>query len=140
MGGCATNLSDIPVLSGFITTDEEAIARVMNDVQRGMESRRIYRVLAHVSPNYYDAEGRDYKAIESYLGEVLRTYAPIHIDRARPRVVVEGNKARVVETFGTRAEPLPASTEVPVAFQGQVTVYLQKEGDAWKIVEWGYLG
>lgn len=139
--GCAPDFSRIPGLSGLTPpTDEELIARVMEDVHRGMESRRIYRVLSHVSRDYYDAQGRDYAAMEDYLSELMRRYRHIEIERVRPRVVVEGERARVVETFGTRADPMPGVSEVPVNLQGQVMVYLQKENGNWKIVEWGHLG
>jgi len=122
------------------TSEEVAVARVMNDVHRGMQSRRVFKVLSHVSKDYYDAEGRDYAAIEDYVSTILRRYRDIRIDRERPRVVVDGTEARVVETFGTRAEPMLGVSEVPVFLQGQVTVYLRKEGDRWKIIEWGHMG
>ena len=140
LAGCVPDFGGIPVLSGFGTTDEEAIAHVMNDVHRGMESRRIYKVLSHVSPNYSDAEGRDYEQIKQHVSTLLRRYGKVRIDRVRPRIIVDGERARVFEVFATRAEPLPGTSAVPVVLQGQVTVYLQKEGGKWKIVEWGHLG
>ncbi len=139
-GGCASSVPvDIPGLTGPRVTDEEQIAAIMDDVNRGMESRRIYKVLAHVSRSYLDSEGRDYKGLESYLNDIFRRYREIRIDRVRARIAVDGARARVVETFSTFAEPAPGSSAGPLTLQGQVTVYLEKAGDRWLIVEWGHL-
>ena len=141
--GCA---SDIPLVSDTLSslsltreTDDEAIARVLDDVHRGMETKRIYRVLAHVSRTYRDAEGRDYGAMEMYLNDLFRRYRDIRIDRGRPRIVVQGDKARVIEAFGSTGDPLPGSADLPLNIQGQVSVYMEKIGGAWQIVEWGNL-
>ncbi len=141
--GC---VSDIPLVGDTLSSlsltresDEEAITRVLDDVHRGMETERIYRVLAHVSRTYRDAEGRDYGAMELYLNDLFRRYRDIRIDRGRPRIVVQGDKARVIEAFGGTADPLPGSTDLPLNIQGQVSVYMEKIGGAWQIVEWGNL-
>lgn len=142
-GGCAGHYVRIPTLheittaTGLAPSDEEQITAVLDDVHRGMQQRQIYKVLAHVSPNYYDAEGRDYAAIERYLVEVFRSYRSVQIRRVNPRVAVYGTTARAVETFGASAEPNDPAVDPPVNVQGQVTVSLEKLGGEWKIVEWG---
>lgn len=137
--GCARTVREIPLLSGSRVNDAAAIAAVLDDVHRGMESQRIYTVLAHVSRNYYDSEGRDYAAMEVYLNEIFRRYRIIRINRERPRILVENDRARALETFATIAEPTPGPEGRPFTVRGQVTVYLEKVGDRWLITEWGHL-
>lgn len=139
--GCGSVGSlEIPTLGLEKVSDEEKIAAILNDVHAGMESKRVFKILAHVSPDYMDAEGRDYDAIRAYLSTVLKEYRDIKITRTRPRILVDGNLARVLETFGTVAEPLdPSSPTPPINLQGQVAAYLERTGSTWKIVEWGPL-
>ncbi len=138
IAGCNTVAVDLPML-GSKASEEEQIAAILNDVHKGMESRRIYKVLAHVSSNYYDGAGRNYEGIRAYLSDIMRKYRDIRITRARPRILVQGNRARAIEAFGTIAEPFSISEAQPINLQGQVSVYLEKENGVWKIVEWGEL-
>ena len=140
--GCQTTskipgLNELGKLSGLQPSEEDLIARVLDDVQRGMESRRIYKVLAHVSRNYYDNEDRDYEALKGYLNAVFKNYREIRITRTAPRIIVDGNTAKAHESFGTIAEPRNSGVDPPVNLQGQVTVDLEKAGGRWMIVEWG---
>lgn len=138
--GCKTELPvqvRIPAMEKM--TDEEKIAFVLDDVCQGMESRRIYKVLAHVSSSYLDQEGRDYEAIQEYLSYIVRSYVGIKITRTRPKILVLGDHARAVETFGTIAKPRDPRKDPPINLQGQVSVYLERAGDTWQIVEWGPL-
>ena len=139
-GGCGGDLAgSIPALANLNASDEEQIAQVIEEVQQGMEARQIFKVLAHVSRNYHDSEGRDYAAIEAYLNYVFKKYRTIRVTRVVPRILVQGVQARAVETFGTVAEPQDPSSEPPINMQGQVTVSLEKVGGQWQIVEWGSL-
>jgi len=141
--GCATDSVRLPTVGipGFpgasAMTEEERIALVLEEVHQGMESRRIYRVLAHVSRGYEDDEGRNYEALSAYLNDLFERYRNIRIRRARPIVQVQGNRAQAVETFGTSADPVDANRDLAIRLQGQVTVYFEKIGDQWFIREWG---
>lgn len=138
-GGCGTFAPlemDFPIISAGRVSDVEVIAAVLDDVHFGMQRGQVYRVLAHVSRNYRDAEGRDYAAIQQYLKEVFSRYRDLRITRVPPQITVNGYQATAVETFGTVAEPFGAS-EAPLQLQGQVTVYLEKVDNRWLIVEWG---
>ena len=139
--GCqqATRAIDMTGLTGPRLTDEEQIAVILNEVHRGMEEQRIFRVLAHVSKSYEDQEGRDYEGIQQYLRELFRDYRDIRITRPRPRIMVQGRRARVVETFGTEARPRNPDADRPINMHGQVIVYFEKTGDTWQIIEWGPL-
>ena len=139
--GCRSGLPvDIPILSGPRISDEEQIIRVLDDVAKAMQARKIYRVLAYVSQNYQDTEGRDYDAIQNYLKTIFRQYRFIELTRARPRIAVQGNRARAIETFGTRATPFDETEHRPIDFDGHVIVNLVKQGNRWKIIEWSAAG
>lgn len=126
---------DIPGFGGK-STEEEKIARLLHEVHEGMIARKVYQVMEHVSEDYLDQEGRDYEAIRQYLNNIMKNYRGITIQRSNSAIIVEGDKARAVEAFGTRAEPDNDRTP-PLNIQGQVSVYLQREDGTWKIVEWG---
>lgn len=130
---------ELPYLTNSSVSDEQEIARILDDVQRGMETKRIYKVLAHVSRNYQDAEGRDYDDIVAYLQAIFKRYRDIQITRIPPKVLVQGDRARAIETFGTIANSQDASADIPIHLQGQVRVYFEKAGDRWLITEWGVL-
>jgi hypothetical protein len=138
--GCPKSLPmDIPGVSGNRMSDEEQISLLLDDVQTGMESGKIYKILAHVSQSYHDEEGRDFEAIRNYLSEILRAYRDIKVTRAPPRIVVQGDRARAMETFGTVAEPLNTAEYPPINLQGQVPVYLERVNGKWYVTEWGTL-
>jgi hypothetical protein len=137
LAGCAgdgVNL-DIPGLTGK-ASDEEQIAKLLEDVHLGMETRKVSKIMRHVSPNYLDEEGRDLEGIRAYLDHIMNNYREIKINRSAPSVLVEGDRARVIETFGTSGDPGNFQTP-PVTLQGQVAVYLERADGGWKIVEWG---
>lgn len=135
---CQTRLpQEIGQRTGLLASDEEKIILVLEDVQRGMEARRLYQVLAHVSRNYKDRDGRDYAALSRDLNTLMRNYRDIRITRTRPQIQVQGNRARVVDTFGTSAEAADPQAYPPVNLQGQVVILMQRHGDTWQIIEWG---
>lgn len=126
---------DIPGLSGK-PSDEEQIAKILNDVHLGMETKKVGRIMRHVSPNYQDEEGRNAEGIRDYLDRIMNNYREIKINRSTPSITVQGDRARVIEVFGTRGEPDNSQTP-PVTLQGQASVYLERTDQGWKIVEWG---
>jgi hypothetical protein len=136
LAGCSGGPSlEIPGLGGKVS-EEEKIAKILDEVQKGMETRKVYQVMAHVSPNYMDQEGRDYEGIRAYLNEIMKNYREIIIRRSNPTILVEGDRARALDPFGTRADP-DNNRVPPLNIQGQVSVYLEREDGKWKIVEWG---
>lgn len=134
---CQTSPVQLPVIGSPRMSDEQQITLLLDDVQRGMEQRRIYKVLAHVSRNYRDKSGRDYQAIQAYLNSIFDRYRNIRITRTQPRVWVQGNRAEALEAFGTSAEAIHPAEDLDIHLQGQVTVYLERIDGVWKIVEWG---
>lgn len=138
--GCSSTGVELPSLSDLSmqrTPDDVLIATALEDVHDGMESRRIYKVLAHVSRNYHDQAGRDYAGMQAFLQDFFERYRDISITRARPQIQVQGSQARVLETFGTRARAADINEDIDIHLQGQVTVILERVDGEWKIVEWG---
>ncbi len=133
-GGGGVNL-DIPGLAGK-ASDEEQITKILSDVHLGMETKKVGKIMRHVSADYLDEEGRDAEGIRKYLNQVMNNYRSIDINRSASRILIQGDRARVVEAFGTRGQPDNFQTP-PVTLQGQVAVYLQRTDAGWKIVEWG---
>lgn len=129
--------SDIGRITGLTMSDEEKIALVLEDVQRGMQNRRVYQVLAHVSHGYRDRAGRDYAALSEDLSALLRNYRNVRITRATPTIQVQGDRAKVIDTFGTSADAADAQENPPVSLQGQVVILMERYKDTWQILEWG---
>ncbi|MCP4643942.1 MAG: hypothetical protein GY851_26095 [bacterium] len=137
--GCAGGPAmEIPGVTTPVVSDAEQVLRVMAEVHWAMSEKRIYRVMAHVSQYYLDAEGRDYEGLQDHLKTVFKNYKDIKVTRVRPAVSITGSRAHVVETFGTVANPIRPSDR-PISTQGKVDVYLEKSGGKWLIVEWGTL-
>lgn len=139
--GCASRLpTALQDIAGVRASDEEQIAALLNDVQRGFESRRIYKVLAHIAPGYQDANRRDYQTAREDLRRFLEEYRNVRITRVGPRVVVQGNHARAIEAFGAVAEPQDPSAHLPISIQGQIEIYLEKMAGTWQITGWKSTG
>ncbi|HIJ65092.1 MAG TPA: hypothetical protein HPP77_04005 [Candidatus Hydrogenedentes bacterium] len=135
--GCDSPLqSALQEIGGAKMSDEEQIAVVLDDVRRGAESRRIYKVLAHLSPGYLDAQMRDYQAARDELQRLFSSYREIRITRVRPRIIVQGTRARAIETFGIVAEPVNQEVGLPVSINGQAEVHFEKTNDVWQIIGW----
>ncbi len=142
LAGCShgnTKIAGIalPGLPGMKSNDDAQILAVLSEVQKGMETRRISKIIPHISVDYYDRQGRDYDAIIAYLKEVMKQYRDINLTRGNPRLAVQGNRARVVDVFSMRAQPTLKG--LPVNLQGQVMIYFEKQDNQWKIVEWSPL-
>lgn len=137
VSGCQTRIP-IPGLGGK-APDEERIAKALDDVQRAVETGKVDRAMSHISRNYQDAEGRNFDTLREYLLAIRQSYRNVRITRSVPRVTVEGDRARVLEAFGTLADSENPSAVPAVNLQGQVIVYFAREEGEWKIVEWGLL-
>ena len=120
-------------------SDEQKIGAVLADVGQGMESRRMNQVLSHVSPRYQDREGRNYDGLKVYLSTIIDNYRTIRVTRTPSRIQVQGDRARVVDTFGTLAQPNDPNEYPIIDLQGRVVVLMERAGDSWQILEWGPL-
>lgn len=142
LGGCpsSTPTFEIPSIPGVTTgrvDERDRVTEVLDDIHRGVEQRRVFKVLAHLSRTYFDEQGRDYDTMRNLITMWLNDYRGIRVTRPRPRVVVQGDRARAVETFGLQAEPANPADDRLVALQGQVTVHLERMGNTWQVVSVG---
>ena len=132
LSGCPSD-GGIASIAGSRVSDEQQIAMIMDDVQLGIQRRQIYKVLAHVARGYRDEAGRDYEAVRDRAGELMKAYHKVDLTRALPKILVKGDQARVVETFGLRGEPAESDKYLPVNMQGNAVVFLYKLNGIWLI-------
>ncbi len=130
---------DIPFFEKKASTEEEKIVALLDSVEKWMERKQIKKVMDSVSMEYRDEQNRKYNDIREYLQSIVRDYRVIRITRTTPEVKIEGNKASVLDAFGTVAEPYDPVKGIPVNLQGRVIITLQKETDGWKIISWSPL-
>ena len=99
--GCGPRLD--PGLPGFSEdmSDEEKIARVLADVHEGLEKRKIYRVLAHVSRDYRDKDGREIDLLIAHDGLLY----PIEVKKAATVRADDVAAFRLLEQRGAKAGP-----------------------------------
>ena len=141
VGGCqSVSLDDLPWQTRMVTAAdaEVQVRQVLDNVQAGMQRQSLFQVMGHVSPNYRDKAGRDYAGIREYLRQLFDNYRNIRIVRTPPKVEIQGQYARVVESFGAMADPVDKSA-LPINVQGQTVVLLEWVQGSWKILEWGPL-
>ena len=141
---CASSRSVLPPLPPDpLTTEsrpdleEAAIRGVLNDVERAMEQKDVYKVLMCVSASYSDKQGRDYTDLRRLLQRVFDQYATVEITRPDTEVVIDGNRAAVTESFVTSARGKPGTDVDPLTLKGMTSVFLEKIAGRWLIVEWG---
>ncbi|HOK10018.1 MAG TPA: hypothetical protein PLT82_10830 [Candidatus Hydrogenedens sp.] len=130
---------DIPLLNKSASSEREQIISVLDSVERLVERKQLRKAMDYISLDYRDEQNRKYNDIREYLQGIIRDYRVIRITRATPEINIEGNKATVIDTFGTIAEPFDPVQGVPVNIQGKVIITLQKESDGWKIISWSPL-
>jgi len=142
--GCATERtipsSAVPSSAApksAVNPEEEAIRRVLDDVELAMEERDVYKVLTHVSASYHDKLERDYTDLRRFLRRVFESYGSIEIARSGTKVTIDEDRAAVTETFATFARGMSGASAEPLTLRGRMSVFLEKIAGRWLIVEWG---
>ena len=120
-----------------IDVEEDAVRGVLDDVERAMEDRDVYKVLTHVSASYQDKLGRDYTDLRRFLQRTFDGYGSIEIARSGTNVTIDEDRAAVIETFVTVARGRPGTVVEPLTVRGRLSVFLEKIAGRWLIVEWG---
>ncbi len=128
---------DIPIISSLGQSEEQKIISVLDSLEKAVEEKKVKTAMRYISTEYRDEQGRDYNQLREILEKLVREYRFIKITRTTPEVSVEGNKAVVIDTFGTNAEPFDPVQGTPINLQGKVTINMKKEPEGWKIVSWG---
>jgi len=139
--GCAS--TPAPILPSTrpgaeAATPEQLVAKVMNRLADDIAHRRTPRVLGAISDAYKDDGGRDFPAVKAYIEEQFRNYSMIAVKRITPKITIQGNEARVVETLGIRGEPENVQKVAPISFEGTIAVTLREVQGVWLItkVQW----
>ena len=119
---------------GAELTDEQQIKSVLDHLRDDIDHRRLQRVLAAVSDNYKDDARRDYNAVRDLTAAYFRDYRDIRITRTPPKITINRDEARSIETLGIAGEP--ASGKVPpFTYQGNVSVTLRRVQDTWQVTK-----
>lgn len=132
--GCARTEWENP-LTMRPMTDAEQIAYVLSEVERGFETKRIYKVLAFLDPSFTDGEGHTVEQVREQISTLFKNYKRITITRVPPKLEIAGDQAKAVETLGFVAEPVNPVETPPLNFQGNLSVHLKKVKGEWVIVK-----
>lgn len=133
--GCASGPpKPVPQAGKESLSDEQVIRAVLDRLRDDIDHRRLQRVLAAVSDNYKDDAGRDFEAVRAILTQNFRDFRDIRITRTPPKLTINKDEARSIETLGISGEP--GSNKVsPLTFQGNVSVTLRRVEDTWQVTK-----
>jgi len=120
-----------------VDVEDRAVREVLDEVERAMEQRDVYKVLVHVSASYHDKVGRDYTDLGRFLRRTFGAYGSIEIARSGTEVTIDEDRAAVTETYVTFARGKPGTGVEPLTVRGRISVFLEKIAGRWLIVEWG---
>lgn len=135
--GCASGPSiSVPGIVDSRAAEEQRIGAMLASLERNVENRRLFGVLAHVSRGYVDNENRQYEDVQEFVRSFLREYRRIRITRTPPQIIVDGRRARVAQPFGLSAEPADVVNASPVNLQGTAVLQLEKVDSEWRIVSY----
>ncbi len=141
LGGCASTAnSPITLLSQSADVKRADIARVLDNIHQGVERKKIFTVLAHVSPGYADDAGRNQAAVRDLLKEYFSSWRTVRVTRANPRLKVEGRQAVALESIGVIAEPFDVEAS-PMNWFGELRIWLELNDDGdWVITRVSHAG
>lgn len=105
---------------------------MLNRLADDVSYRRLARVLNVVSDAYKDDTGRDFAAVKQFATDFFREYRQVKVTRTPPKISIQGNEARSVETLGILGDP-DSPRVTPFSFQGRVAVYLRRVEGAWQV-------
>jgi hypothetical protein len=133
-GGCASvpvRPEPRPAAAEAPATQEE-VAAVLNRLADDVSHRRLPRVLNVVSDAYKDDAGRDFAGVKQFAMEFFREYRQVQVTRTPPKITIQGNEARSVETLGILGDP-DSPRVTAFNFQGRVAIFLRRVEGAWQV-------
>lgn len=135
--GCAGGPSfSVPGIGDGRAAEEQRIGAMLASLERNVENRRLFGVLAHISRGYVDNEDRDYDDVQAFVKQALREYRRIRVTRTSPQIYIDGRRARVAQPFGLSAEPADTVSASPMNLQGTAVLQLEKVDSEWRIVSY----
>lgn len=111
---------------------QEEVAKVLNRLADDVSHRRLSRVLNVVSDAYKDDAGRDFAGVKQFAAEFFREYRQVQVTRTPPKITIQGNEARSVETLGILGDP-DSPRVTAFNFQGRVAIFLRRVEGAWQV-------
>lgn len=138
VAGCATSSgTSLPLLSQTADAKRQEIARVLDEVHQGLERKKIFAVLAHLSPRYADEDGRTQADARDTLKEFFSQWRTLRVTRTNPRLRVEARQAVALESIGVIAEPFDVEAS-PWNWFGEVRISLEQDDSGeWVITRVG---
>ena len=114
-------------------TEESKVRKVLAEVQRAAEEKKISRVLDHISKSYRDPQGNDYDGIKGILAFYFFRHQRVSVFIPNVDVAVTGSASQavfqaVMNGRGTGGDILPEALGVY-----NFEVHLSKEDGTWKI-------
>jgi|SRR3990170_5343681 len=119
-----------------MASDEEALRRKVSEAEEAVEAKDLKSLMAHVSRDYYDDNGNDYKALRGILFFEFMKPGNINVFVRGVEVRVEGEVAVVdAKAFVVRAKELKTIADViPEDAEGiDFSVVFRKEDGDWKV-------
>jgi len=92
--------------------DEAQIRKAADDMAVALEKRNSAQFLSHVSPDYRDREGRDFRALKGMMIAGFIRYPNINIVVSGTEVIVRGDEASVrLNAYLTSSEAVLSDRE-----------------------------
>lgn len=133
LAGCATDgMPSLPLPGQSETSQRREIARVLEDLHDGVDGKKIFKVMANISPSYRDEEGRNKAGVQQALKDFFGQYRRIRVTRTNPRLQFEGAEAVATESIGLIAEPFQVE-QAELNWYGEVKIWLRRSGGSWEI-------
>lgn len=131
--GCATDgMPSLPLPGQSGASQRSEIARVLEDLHDGVDGKKIFKVMAHVSPVYLDQEGRNKAGVQQAVKDFFSQYRRIRVTRTNPRLQFDGDEAVATESIGLIAEPFEME-QAELNWYGEVKIWLRRSGGSWEI-------
>jgi hypothetical protein len=121
----------------FLVPEEAKIMEMFSKVEEGLEARRSRQVMPHISRQFRDNLGNDWKAASELLLVFNRITKSVMVSISRKNIDIEGDTAECEMNFAakvlTQAQQVVAGEHNDEG-TGMMIFNLKKEESDWKIV------
>jgi len=111
--------------------DRQQILRLIADVERAVESKRVSDLMRHISADYEDSRGYNRRMVQRLVTAGARDRAVMDLSVQVTDITVEGDTARfVAEVDYAVGRPAMPGASVHLTVSGE----LRRERSGWKVV------
>lgn len=112
--------------------DRQQVLRLIADVERSIEQKRISGVMEHISEDYEDSYGFTYRMIQRLVISGARGSTTFNLSVQVPEMEIDGDRASFVAevAYTTGDRPVTPSDARHLTVVGQ----LQRERGTWKVI------